>query len=453
MLLKFWGTTGSIPAPLRPEQIEKKIVAALQTAGQKGIDLTDMKAIQKFVATLPSVKGSTGGNTTCFSIEMGNNLLIFDAGSGIRELGNRLMDGNSRFAKKFGFYKGEGRAHIFFTHTHWDHIQGLPFFIPLHVPGNAFDIYHVHDYVPKVMVRQMEREFFPKQFGQIDSTLRFHQLQEGEPIEIAGAIVSSIELKHPNKAYGYRIEGDDAIVVLATDAEYKDLGYATLKKYYKFYSNADVLIFDAMYSLREAFVKEDWGHSSALIGADIARSAHVKRLLLSHHDPIATDEEVLQVVQETQEYIRGKGEQWPEVMLAVEGLEMNLPEYDPAEDFHIQEQLTDGVIFMTLSGKFGAYATEQFKEHLEQSLSSYQTDKVILKMENLSELATAGIRTLLETRRTVKNLALVGVPENVFPVFKWAGVADFFAIYEKDEDALVAFEQLEHDEQQKLVNN
>ncbi len=441
MLLKFWGTMGSIPASLKQEQIKKKIVDALLVAGQQGINLQDSKAVQKFVAELPSVKGITGGDTTCFTIEIGSELIIFDAGSGIRELGAQLMNGNSRFAKKFGFHKGQGHAHIFFTHTHSDHIQGLPFFIPLHVAGNILDMYHVHDYVPKVLVRQMEREFFPKQFGQIESTIRFHQLQEGEPIEVAGALVNSIEVKHPNKAYAYRIEADDAIVVLATDAEYKDLGYATLKKYYKFYNNADVLIFDAMYSVREAFVKEDWGHSSALIGADIARSAHVKNLMLCHHDPVSSDEEIMRVVQETREYIHGKGEQWPRIITAYDGMEITLPESDPAEEFNIQDRLVNDVIFMTLTGQFGAYATEQFREHLEQSLNTYQTDKVILKMENLSELATAGIRALLETRRVVKNLALVGIPENVYPVFKWAGVADFFAIYEKDEDALDSFKQ------------
>jgi hypothetical protein len=157
-------------------------------------------------------------------------------------------------------------------------VQGFPFFKPIHIPGNVFDIYHVHDYVPDALTQQMDQWFFPKQFDQLGATLNFHQLNEGEQINVAGASFTNMELRHPGKAYAYRVVADNAIFILATDAEYKSLDYVSTAKYFNFYANADALVFDSMFSVRESFVKEDWGHSSALIGADIAREANVKQL-------------------------------------------------------------------------------------------------------------------------------------------------------------------------------
>jgi anti-anti-sigma factor len=437
MLLKFWGTRGSIPSPISVEQVEQKVVAALEEAGRRNINLSDHQAIQALVRELSqNFKTSTvGGNTTCVTIEINDDLIIFDAGSGIRRLGDYLMDDEQ--AKKYGFRQGEGHAYIFFTHTHWDHIQGLPFFKPIHVPGNVFDIYHVHPYVPDALNGQMQPWFFPKQFSQIGATLNFHQVQEGEQINIAGASITSIELKHPGHAYAYRVVADNAIAILATDAEYKNLDYVNTAKFCNFYANADALIFDAMFSVRESFVKEDWGHSSALIGADIAKESHVKCLYLFHHDPISSDDEVVQIYHETKEYL-GQGPGVPDVVIAREGMEVEL--VNPRmSDFYIQDSVKQNVIFMSLYGKLSAHATEQFRQHLAHSLQTYHTDKVVLQMENLNDLTMAGIRALVDARKSVISLALVGLPENVLRVIELTGTTDFFAIYNNVDEALRAF--------------
>ena len=120
MRIRFWGTRGSIPAPLRPDQIQLKLIEALEAAGRENIDLTHRESIEKFVASLSLEASTIGSNTTCVSIELGNDLIIFDAGSGIRELGEALMDKTNPLAQKFGFYQGKGHACIFFTHTHWE---------------------------------------------------------------------------------------------------------------------------------------------------------------------------------------------------------------------------------------------------------------------------------------------------------------------------------------------
>jgi anti-anti-sigma factor len=437
MLLKFWGTRGSIPAPIKPGHIESKILAALLAAGKQKIDLADAAALQEFVRNLSLEASTAGGNTTCVTVEFEDKLIIFDAGSGIRELGDYLMSSSDERARKFGFNRGKGHASLFFTHTHWDHIQGLPFFKPIHVPGNVFDIYHVHEHVPQTLIRQMEAVFFPLQFDQIGATLHFHQMQEGQQIKLDHVMISNTELKHPGKAYAYRIEADNATAILATDGEYQSLDNIDTVKYRNFYANADVLIFDAMFSVRESFVKQDWGHSSALIGADIATEAKVKQLLLFHHDPATTDTELLQILRQTKEYIERIGSPL-KVMIATEGLELSLHNPTIEADFHIQDRVEHGVIFMTLSGKFGGQASERFRKHLAHSLQSHQVDKVVLKMEGVTELQMAGIRALVDARGSVMSLALVGVPSNVYRVIELSATTDFFAIYDDDLAALKA---------------
>ncbi len=438
MLLKFWGTRGSIPSPLRPDQIQLKLIEALEAAGRENIDLTHRESIEKFVARLSLEASTIGSNTTCVSIELENDLIIFDAGSGIRELGEALMDKTNPLAQKFGFYQGKGHACIFFTHTHWDHIQGFPFFNPVHVPGNKFDIYYVHDYVPEVLARQMEPETCPVHFSRISDALQFHKLEEGELIEVCGATITNIQLHHPNKAYAYRVEAGDAVAILATDSEYTNLDHTSTKKYRDFFANADLLIFDAMYSVRESFIKEDWGHSSALIGVDIARESNVKSVYFFHHDTTTTDEEIMKVLQAAREYL-GPAE-YPQIYMAQEGLEIEVGNSAYIADFQIDETVKNGVVFFSLSGKFGSQVTEEFRQRLTQSLETHQTDKVILKMENLSQLTMAGIRALVEARKNVISLALVGVPDNIYRVFELAGTTDFFAIYEDDDAALAALD-------------
>lgn len=436
MLLKFWGTRGSIPCPLRPDQIQQKIIEALVAAGQEQIDLSNSESIRKFVTGL-SLRGSTiGSNTSCVTIELENDLIIFDAGSGIRELGDALMDKNNPLAQKFGLYQGQGHAHIIFTHMHWDHVQGFPFFNPVHVPGNTFDIYHVHDYAAEILARQMEPETCPVHFSRISDALSFHKLEEGAILEIGEVTISNIELHHPNKAYAYRIENDDAVAILATDGEYTNLDRASTKKYRDFFANADVLVFDAMYSVRESFIKEDWGHSSALIGVDIAKESNVKSVYFFHHDTTPTDVEIARVLQEAREY-RGPAE-YPQVYMAQEGLEIEVGNSANPSDFQMVETIADDVILITLSGKFGSQVIEQFKDHLARSLETHQTGKVILNMKNLRELTMAGIRALVDTRRVVMSLALVDLPDNIYRIVELAGTTDFFAIYEDNETALAA---------------
>ena len=136
MRVRLWGTRGSIPSPTTSKAIEGKVRTALSLAAEQSVDLTNPYALNAFVEGLPfAVRGTAGGDTACIEVRSADNLLILDCGSGMRRLGVDLMQ------QEFG--RGKGVAHIFLSHTHWDHIMGWPFFTPGYVPGNKIFIYGV----------------------------------------------------------------------------------------------------------------------------------------------------------------------------------------------------------------------------------------------------------------------------------------------------------------------
>lgn len=425
MKLKFWGVRGSIPAPTMPQSIRDKLLKALKTAGEDKIDLMDTDVILEFINALPlDVQSTIGGNTTCISLEVDGHFIIFDAGSGLRELGQYLM------SREFG--KGQGHAHIFFTHAHWDHVQGFPFFVPAFIAGNRFDIYHVHPYLPDVLKEQMDSRMFPAAFSALGADIRFHRLQEGESITLGPAEIDNILLNHPGKSYAYRTKFGTDTIILATDGEYKNLNEASLERYVDFYRDADILIFDAQFSVRETLIKEDWGHSSALVGADIARAAKVKRLLLFHHDPTSTDAEIVSVLQQTREYLHHHHRRsLVMVDIAREGLEFD---FNTRGWFQIETSDLNGLVCLSLSGDFDLRAIEAFKAHISQLAKTKQDKNVILDFENLGEITMAGMSALLDAKSDLYNLAVVNVPPSIHRIMELSGMLDFFAIYENVDD-------------------
>ena len=285
--IRFWGVRGSIPSP-GPDTVRY------------------------------------GGNTSCVSLEAPSiegiapdkaGLVILDAGSGIRSLAMSLLRD-----KRLPI-----RAHLFLTHTHWDHIQGFPFFVPALIPGNHISVYGAvegADGVGGALAGQMEHRYFPIALKQMAAKLDFQDLAHGE-YTLAGLGVTVAPLFHSSVTTGYRFEIGGRSVVYLTDAEPRRsedqivvdpvmLGLAT---------GADLLIHDAQYTDEEYPAKIGWGHSPLGYVVDFAVAAGAKRLILFHHDPMSSDAKL----DAYQDGARARAAGRVHVDAAFEGMEIALP--------------------------------------------------------------------------------------------------------------------------------
>jgi anti-anti-sigma factor len=431
MIVKFWGVRGSIPAPISSAEIEEKILAAL--TGARGVDLSDRHAIKEYVSNLPPLeRGTVGGNTPCVSVQVGDEWIILDAGSGIRELGWELLN------REFG--RGRGVAHIFMTHTHWDHIQGLPFFMPAFTSGNRITIYSP---VPNLQQRfrgQQVPEYFPISLDYARADISFVQLEENVPITIAGVQINNILQAHPGRSYGYRLDGDGASIIYATDAEYKDLGEAHTLRYVEFMQGADLLIFDAMYTFSEALTKLDWGHSSSMIGVDMAVRANVKRIVLFHFDPTYTDAKVQEILDSTLNYVAvDPAKPQCQVEVAIEGLEFEIgtPERTALQDSRIGD-----AVVLSIQGRFDAGAVNKVDERLTALISDGPEAGIVVDMSAVTHLNVAGLKTLITAQQRGQRVPLVmaAAPQNVQDVLQEVGFGEAFIQYDTVEEAVNALE-------------
>lgn len=300
MQVRFWGVRGSCPSPVSSEEMRARLIDALHFYGCSSppVDLTNRAAITNWVETLPQgICDLVGSNTPCVEMRTkAGDFFIIDLGTGVRRLGNELM------SQEFG--QGKGHAHIFLSHFHWDHIQGWPFFKPAYVPGNRFEIYTRHSELQSRLRSQQEAPFFPPASWEgMRADISFEEIDDTPKVLCDGRVrVTSIELDHPSRSFAYRFEADDQVFVYASDGAYRQLDDISLRPFVNFFANADLVIFDAQFSLDESFEKKTWGHSSAIIGVELACQANVKRLALFHHDPDANDARLAHLLQTAKDY-------------------------------------------------------------------------------------------------------------------------------------------------------
>ena len=258
--VRFWGARGSIPTPGQPTR-------------------------------------KYGGNTSCVEIRIGDHLLICDGGTGLRELGEELIQRST----------GPIVGHMFFSHTHWDHIQGFPFFSPAYNAENRFHIWGTKgegERVHRLLSGQMRTEYFPVSFGELSAGIQSETLTP-EGTDIDGIMVRFIEQNHPGGSLAFSFEKNGKKVIYATDHELDDLilnkeesekDPEALRQlpddFVDFCHGADLLIADAQYTDAEYLEKKGWGHSRALTTVDLAVQAGVSTLALFHHDPTQSDRKV-----------------------------------------------------------------------------------------------------------------------------------------------------------------
>lgn len=272
--IKFWGVRGSIPCP-----------------GSETVRY--------------------GGNTSCVEMQVGRERLIFDGGTGLRILGQSLMT------------ESPVKAHLFFSHSHWDHIQGFPFFTPAFIRGNTFNIYAVPSpngaTIKQTLHDQMLHPNFPVPLQIMRADLEFYNLEMGETLYCADFTVETRPLNHPGEAVGYRVNWQGLSAAYITDTEHfpDRLDDNVLALAWQ----ADVMIIDATYTDEEyndpKYSKVGWGHSTWQQAVKIAKEAQVKQLVLFHHDPAHNDDFLDRIGEQVRKI-------FPQTILAQEGLSIEL---------------------------------------------------------------------------------------------------------------------------------
>jgi phosphoribosyl 1,2-cyclic phosphodiesterase len=292
MRVRFWGTRGSIPVALTSADIRRKVETALSLAIAKGVNSVDK--LRSFIDNDLdfSISQTYGGQSPCVEIETGRaEYLVCDMGSGARGFGGRIMSAHE---------SGPITVNVVMSHVHWDHIMGFPFFAPAYVPGARIRIFGCHDVIEQAFRLQQSAPCFPVDFSRLSADIQFVKLEAGRTTDIAGYQITPKRQQHTGDSYGYRFERDGKTIVYSTDSEHKLEDPAQTESFIEFFRNADLVIFDAMYSLLDTVsVKEDWGHSSNMVGVELAQLANVKHLCMFHHEPAFNDERIQSVLDET----------------------------------------------------------------------------------------------------------------------------------------------------------
>jgi phosphoribosyl 1,2-cyclic phosphodiesterase len=316
--VRFWGTRGSLPVSLDVAGVRAKLAAALRAAnGRAFASDADLDA---YVDGLPfEVGGTFGGNTSCVELLTGEREYVAcDLGSGLRPFGQAVIARHGPAAPQ--------TYHLFVSHVHWDHIMGLPFFGPAYIPGNRLVFYGGHDNLEEALRRQMEPPSFPVGFDVFRAATEFVHLAPDATHDVAGMRVTLKRQHHAGDSYGYRFEKDGRTIVYSTDSEHRLTEPGELVAFTEFFRDADLVIFDAMYSLAEATsVKADWGHSSNIVGVELCQAAKAKELCLFHHEPALDDAALAKMLAETRRFEEiTRGAMALRISAAYDGLELGL---------------------------------------------------------------------------------------------------------------------------------
>lgn len=292
---KLWGVRGSLPAPLSPAEVGERVRRALEGFFDAGYRSRDH--VETYLASLSVERlGGFGGNTVSCEVYTDTTSLIVDGGSGIRGKGYELLSGPCG--------GGTGEVHILMTHLHWDHVIGLPFFVPIFVPGNKIHIYSVQPETEETMRILFRKPNFPVPYEALPSTIVYHRLKPRRARKIGDITFTPYRLDHPDPCWGYRIEHGGRRLAYCVDTECKRASIDGMGVDRALYHGAHTMVFDAQYTLSEAIEKVDWGHAAATIGLDVALRERIGKVVFMHHDPAASDDDVARAIRQTEDYLK-----------------------------------------------------------------------------------------------------------------------------------------------------
>ena len=341
MQIKFYGTRGSLPAPLTAGKVRQKIIGAIihwtehLAVSKLESHKPDSFEVEEFFDSSLSLAdwGTYGGNTTCCVVRCGQTIIVFDLGSGVRQFGQDILG---------EMFKSQGvLIHFCMSHVHWDHIQGFPFFAPLFIsrkklPKNRFVFFGGVAWqgaLEEALRGQMDAPVFPVEWDKVTTEgpgMKFLTICDGFETQIAHGkegetLPDAVKLRaqrlhHPNETYGWRIEYNGKVFVFASDTEPfaggPDPVILDLAK------DADALYLDCQFTEKQYLGQEGvprlgWGHGYDTWCAQVAKQAGVKRLYLGHHDPAASDEKIFSIQQQVKA-------SFAETVAAYDGLEIEI---------------------------------------------------------------------------------------------------------------------------------
>lgn len=289
MQIKLWGVRGSIAAPVSSSEYKSKIHSIIKRVIESKFN--DVNNINDFIKGLPDeLRFMYGGNTTCATVTSNSGkMYIIDCGTGLRPLGDKLMEGDC--------CSGKGIINIFMTHNHWDHIQGLPFFKPLYIKGNVLNFYSPYKNQEEALTNQMTAPYFPATFTGTPSIKKFHLLDAKNRTSVQledDLVLDFFPLKHPGGSFAYKFKQAGKSFIFATDAEFTGESLENTGHEVEFFRNTDLLVLDSQYTLDESFMKIDWGHTSVTMAVNCGLRWNVRHLVLTHHEPSYRDEVLLE---------------------------------------------------------------------------------------------------------------------------------------------------------------